>query len=202
MGNVRQSIKSFDAAVYLLRSINIRYLLLPVFLVFFISYALVKGYYLPRKVVLEYIGLLVISYFLLVALLRYRYEKNTFNLGCVWIIFAFASREIHYTGSVPLVYASVLVLIYLILTRFDFFKPYVDNKPYFSIFSAAILSYFISVTIDQRWWRFVPYEDMVNTPLEESMEIIGHLFLGTALILWKKGAESNNQIELPRSPEE
>jgi hypothetical protein len=200
--NAGQSKKPFAVAVYFLRAIDFRYLLLPVLLVFSLGYALEQDYYLPRRVVLEYIGLLTISYFLLVALLRFRYEKTKFHLGCVWIILAFASREIHFTGSAAVVYVSVLVLIYLMLTQFDFFKPYVDSKPYFSIFAAAFLAYFISVTIDQRWWRFVPYEDKIHTSLEETMEIIGHLLLGTALILWKRVAESNEQIELRQSTEE
>lgn len=199
MENVGQSKKPSAVAAYLLRAIDYRYLSLPVFLLLFISYALVQGYYRPSWVVLEYIGLATLLYFLLVASLRYRYEKNTFHLGCVCIIFVFASREVHFTGSAALVYASVLVLIYLVFTRFDFFKPYVDNKPYFSIFATAFLTYFFSVTLDQRWWRFVPYEDMIHTPLEETMEIIGHLFLGTALILWKRVAESKSQSELRSS---
>ena len=179
--------EGFKAVVaYLFKQLDFRYLVLPPIFALVIGYSVVQGYYLPKKLVLEFVGLACIGYFFLACVLRYRYDKNTFTLGCVWISFAFFSREIHYPGSDVLVYASILLLGYLLVTRFDFFKPYIDEPPYFSIFAAAFLSYFISQSTDQRWWRFVPYEDVTHVRLEETMEIIGHMFLGTALILWRR----------------
>lgn len=175
-----------EVTAYLFKQVDWRIMVVPPVVAFAIGYAVVQGYYLHKKPIMEFIGLAVSTYFFLICLLRYRLDKQTFRLGCVWISFAFWSREIHYPGSDILVYGSILLLAYWVVTRFDFFKPYIDSQPYFSLFAAAFLSYFISQTTDQRWWRFVPYEDVVHVRLEETMEIVGHLFLGTALILWQR----------------
>ena len=37
------------------------------------------------------------------------------------------------------------------------------------------------MTIDQRIWKFIPGEEIAHVPLEESLEVIGHLLIGYAL---------------------
>ena len=54
--------------------------------------------------------------------------------------------------------------------------------------------YLISQTIDQRWWRGVPGEDLVHVPLEELMEILGHCTVGLAMLLGKRSPQSNTEI--------
>jgi len=147
--------------------------------------SVIAGYYYPRKALLETLGIAVISCTLLLCLLRYWRLRDRFTLGCVWLAFAFCSREIHYPGSDALLYLSLLALGYLVVTRYPFFKPYIQNRICFSIFAAAFLAYFFSQTVDQRWWRALPYEKLVQTKLEETMEIVGHLYLGAALLLWR-----------------
>ena len=46
------------------------------------------------------------------------------------------------------------------------------DRTFLSLLAAGLLTYAISVTIDQRWYRFIPGEDRVGSRLEEMMEIV------------------------------
>ena len=178
---------SFKSIVsYLFKQLNLKYLSLPPLLVLLLGYLIVQGYYAPEKALLEYAGLATISVFMVITLINYLRDKNFFTLGCAGLIFALLSREIHYTGSDVLIYATVLLIAWLVVKNFTTIRPYIDQPPYFSILVTGFFVYFISQTTDQRWWRWVPYEDIVHVPLEETLEIIGHLFVGTALSLWQR----------------
>ena len=45
----------------------------------------------------------------------------------------------------------------------------------------GFFTYFLAVTTDQRFWKFIPAEKIFHTTLEESLELIGHVILGGAL---------------------
>ena len=185
--NIDESPSGFGAITdYLVRQVDWRFMVLPPLLALSMAYAIVQGYYLPGKSIMEFIGLATMAYFFIACVLRYRLAPTTFTLGCIWISFAFLSREIHYPGSDVLVYASIILLAFLIVTRFEFFRPYIDQRLCFTLFAMAFFAYFISQSTDQRWWRFMPYEDVTHMRLEETMEIVGHLCLGTSLILWQQ----------------
>jgi len=47
---------------------------------------------------------------------------------------------------------------------------------------AGFFTYFLSQTIDQRWWRIFPGEELVNVSLEETLELLGHCMIGFAAV--------------------
>ena len=77
------------------------------------------------------------------------------------------------------------------------FAGYIINKRVVTMLGTGFFTYFISVTTDQRWWKFVPAEKIFQTRLEESMELIGHIIIGSALLF----ASSKRQPEITQATE-
>jgi hypothetical protein len=95
-------------------------------------------------------------------------------------------REIHPPGSSGGVYLGMLALFYIAHKNHNMFVDYFRNKTLVTTLGVGFFTYFISVTTDQRWWKFVPGEKLVHSTMEESMEVVGHLFVGCALLLATK----------------
>jgi hypothetical protein len=77
------------------------------------------------------------------------------------------------------------------------FAGYIINKRLVTMPGTGVFTYFISVTTDQRWWKFVSAEKISHTPLEEPMELVGHIIVGIALLF----ASSKRQPEITQAKE-
>ena len=94
-------------------------------------------------------------------------------------------REIHFQGTDFGIYLGLLLLLGIALLRYDELKDYLANPFVVNLLAIGFFSYFLSQSIDQRWYRGLPGEAVVHVSLEETMEVLGHCFIGTALIFAK-----------------
>ena len=98
-------------------------------------------------------------------------------------------REIHPPGSSGGVYLGLLALFYIAHKNHHLFAGYIINKRLVTMLGTGVFTYFISVTTDQRWWKFVPAEKIFQPRLEESMELVGHILVGSALLFASSGRQ-------------
>jgi hypothetical protein len=56
------------------------------------------------------------------------------------------------------------------------------SKRLVTLLGTGFFTYFLAVTTDQRFWKFFPAEKIFHTTLEESLELLGHIIIGCALL--------------------
>jgi hypothetical protein len=148
----------------------------------------------PTKQVLE-IAAVVITGILTIGIIgRYAFTRHLFLLWAAGFMSIAMSREIHFSGSDEILLIGWPILLVIGLWRYDLFKSYLKNPILINFLAGGFLLYLISQTIDQRWWRGVPGEDLVHVPLEELMEILGHCTVGLALLFCKESPQSDTEI--------
>jgi hypothetical protein len=91
-------------------------------------------------------------------------------------------REIHFAGTDQAIFIGLVILLGILLLKYDRFKGYLHNPRVINLFVTGFLIYFLSQTVDQRWWKIIPGEAMVFVPLEETLELLGHCTLAFAVI--------------------
>ena len=102
------------------------------------------------------------------------------------------SREIHFTGSDEILLIGRPILLGIAVWRYDLFKSYLMNPVLINLLAGGFLFYFLSQTIDQRWWKGLPGEEVVFVRLEELIELLGHCTVGAALLFSKQERPPDN----------
>ncbi len=166
--------------------INYWWLLIPlaVTVVLWVLIAAV-GYPFGKKE-LEPAAIVVSCLFMFAAALRYLITRHSFFLWGTGLMALIMCREIHFQGTDPGIYIGMLVLFGIALLKYDMLKDYLDNPLVINLLLIGIFTYFLSQTIDQRWWKdLLPGERIVNVPLEETLELLGHCCIGSAVVFCK-----------------
>jgi hypothetical protein len=140
---------------------------------------------------LEEVALIITAGFCLLCFARFIYGKDKFFLWASAMMLVLFVREIHPPGSSEGVYLGLLALFYIAHKNHQIFVDYFRNKYLVTFLGVGFFTYFISVTTDQRWWKFIPGEKMVYSTVEESMEVLGHIIIGCALLLATKIRSEN-----------
>ena len=153
------------------------------------------GYNYGRKE-LEATAIVVTCFFVLAAVLRYLITRHNFFLWGTGLMFLIMCREIHFEGTDPGIYIGMLLLFGIALLKYDTLKDYLDNPVVINLLLIGFFTYFLSVTIDQRWWKGIPEEKLVHVPLEETLEVLGHCIIGFAVVFCK--SKGKKQITLER----
>jgi hypothetical protein len=144
------------------------------------------------KETLELAALIILAGFGLLCFSRFVYSKDKFFLWASAMMLVLFVREVHPPGSSEGVYLGLLALFYIAHKNHQIFVDYFRNKYLVNLLGVGFFTYFISVTTDQRWWRFIPGEKMVYTTVEESMEVLGHIIIGCAFLFAAKQAPENS----------
>ena len=105
--------------------------------------------------------------------------------------------EIHFEGTDPGIYLGLLLLFGIALLKYDTLKDYLDNPLVINLLLIGFFTYFLSQTVDQRWWRINPGEDLVNVSLEESLEMIGHVMIGFAAVICRRNKNNGEAETVP-----
>ncbi len=87
----------------------------------------------------------------------------------------------------------MLLLLYITLRNFDEYTGFLDHPKVTTGLALAFSTYFLSISLDQRWWRGLPGEAEVHVILEENLELLGHLLVGFSLML----VDSHDRVEPP-----
>jgi len=183
--------------VALLRLIDYRILLACLVLTMVLWPLIWIGVVRPTKQVLEIAAVVITGLFTFGLMVRFALTRHLFFLWATCFMAISMSREIHFTGSDELLLISWPMLIGIALWRYDGFKSYLENPFLIKFLAGGVLFYILSQTIDQRWWKGLPGEDVVFVPLEELIEIFGHCTVGFALLFSKQVPQSVN----PRNAE-
>jgi hypothetical protein len=133
------------------------------------------------KYLLEDVALIATGGFCLLCLSRFAYHKDKFFLWAAAMMLVLFIREVHPPGSSGGVYLGLLALFYIVHKKHHLFADYMRNKRLVTLLGTGFFTYFLAVTTDQRFWKFIPAEKIFHTTLEESLELIGHVILGGAL---------------------
>ena len=142
------------------------------------------GYPFGRKE-LEPAAIVVSCLFMLAAALRYCITRHKFFLWGTGLMGLIMCREIHFIGTDPGIYLGLLLLFGIALLKYDTLKDYLDNPLVINLLLIGFFTYSLSQTIDQRWWKGIPEERIVHVPLEETLEVLGHCIIGSAVVFCK-----------------
>jgi len=144
------------------------------------------GFIRPTKPVMEIAAVVITGLFTLALLVRLARTRHLFILWALGIMAIAMSREIHFTGSDEILLIGWPLLLGFAVWRYDLFKSYLMNPVLINLLAAGFLFYFLSQTVDQRWWRIIPGEAVVSVRLEELVELLGHCTVGAALLFSKQ----------------
>lgn len=150
---------------------------------------------LATKNVLEELALYVTSGFCFLCLLRYLYSRDKFFLWASSMMMVLFFRELHPPISSIGVYLLLLWLFHIAYKKHYLFADYIRSKYLVTLLGIGFFTYFLSVTTDERVWRDwipIPGEQIFHTKLEESLELIGHIVIGCALLIATKKTPENN----------
>jgi len=149
------------------------------------------GFIRPTKQVLEITAVVITGLFTLGLIVRFTLTRHLFLLWSVGLMAIAMSREIHFTGSDEALLIGWPILLGVVLWRYDVFMSYLENPVLINLLAGGFLFYILSQTIDQRWWKGLPGEEVVFVPLEELIEICGHCTVGFALLFSKQVRQSD-----------
>jgi hypothetical protein len=145
------------------------------------------------KYVLEDAALLVTAGFCLLCFSRFIYNKDKFFLWASGMMLVLFVREVHPPGSSAGVYLGLLALFYIAYKKHYLFAAYIRSNYLVTVLGIGFFAYFLTVTTDQRFWKFIPAEKIFHTRLEESLELLGHILIGCALLFASRKASTNDQ---------
>ena len=149
------------------------------------------GFIRPTKQVLEITAVVITGLFTLGLIVRFALTRHVFLLWSVGLMAIAMSREIHFTGSDEALLIGWPILLGIALWRYDLFMSYLENPVLINLLAGGFLFYILSQTIDQRWWKGLPGEEVVFVPLEELIEIFGHCTVGFGLLFSKQVRRSD-----------
>ena len=192
MHSDKQNVHSFLEQFNLINSYANYFLifLCPLILTFVISLLIIDEIYTINKAVLEVAALIILGIYFLISTLKFATNRDKYFLWVSCMLLTLLIREIHPPGSSLGVYIGILILLYVAHRNFENFSDYFLNKKLINFTATGFFTYFIAVTIDQRFWKIIPGEEIVHVPLEESLEVIGHLLIGYGLVFMSQKRKS------------
>ena len=166
----------------LMSPFNYRFLILPPLVTVLLWIIMAADVFRPEKQGLEIAAVVVSGLFMLIAAARFIISRHVFFLWSTALFVLILSREIHFEGTDEAIFLGLAILGGIVLLKYDRFKDYLANPWVINLLVAGFFTYFLSQTVDQRWWRIIPGEDLVNVSLEEFLELAGHCMIGFAVV--------------------
>ncbi len=164
----------------LMNRFNYGVLFIPPALTVLLWIIMAAGVFNPAKPPLEIAAVVVCGLFMLIAVVRFIVSRHVFFLWSTALFLLILSREIHFEGSDEAIFIGLVILLGIVLLKYDRFKAYLDNPWVVNLLVTGFFTYFLSQTVDQRWWRGFPGEEIVFVSLEETLELAGHCMIGFA----------------------
>jgi len=131
----------------------------------------------------ERLGIAIPALTVIVAALCAARSRAPFFVWLTALTANFLTREIHFAGTSASVYVGLGILLLLAWRGWERLATFLTYPPTITLLGCAFVTYGITITVDAGWWEFLPYERTFGTPVEESMELVGHCFLLAAALL-------------------
>lgn len=163
-------------------------ILLPFAISLVTGTVIVAGLWVPSKAPLETAAIQVLSLTTALCVLRFTISKRPFFLWAAALSGVLLSREIHFAGTGAGVYIGLLILFLLALHHTEKLRDYLESRFVINALVVGFCLYAIACTIDARWWKprvfspGIPGEEIFHVPLEESMELLGHIVISLGVI--------------------
>ena len=142
----------------------------------------------------EAIALHVTSGFCLLCLLRYLHCRDKFYLWGSGIMLVSFAREIHPPFMSYGVYIGFVWLFYVAYKKPHIFADFLRSKFFVTLLGLGFFTYAFAVSVDERLWSFVPKERVFHTKLEETLEVLGHVTVGIALLFASRPKSGSAQM--------
>ena len=166
----------------LMNRFNYGVLFIPPALTVLLWIIMAFGVIKPEKQPLEIAAVVVSGSFMFIAALRFIFSHHVFFLWSTALFVLILCREIHFEGTDEAIFIGLAILWGVVLLKYDRFKDYLANPWVINLLVAGFFAYFLSQTVDQRWWRGFPGEELVFVSLEETLELAGHCMIGFAAV--------------------
>ena len=147
------------------------------------------------KNTLEEIALYVTSAFCFMCLLRFLRNKEKFFLWASGLLMLLHFREIHPPHADLVTYFGLIWFFHYAYKNHHFFADYLQSRYLITLLGVGFFSYLIAVSTDERVWKdFIPIpgEREFHNKLEETLELIGHIAIGCALLFASKKPPENH----------
>jgi hypothetical protein len=141
---------------------------------------------------MEVVALAVLGPALLLALLGALRAGSGSGWWVVGLVATLFMREVHFTGTSTGVYVGLLILFVVLVRRVGDWRSSLARAGFATPLVVAFGCYFMSQTLDQRWWKFLPTEDVWHTVVEETLEVTGHVFMLALAWLATRGSGSSS----------
>ncbi len=119
----------------------------------------------------------------LIALLRFATSRKTIFLWLFALAVVLLCREIHFTGTSAGVYPALGLLFYLSWCHYDRLGRFFASRGFVTLLVLVFFIYILSTSLDRSAWRFLPHREIWSSPLEELLELVGHIALGLAALV-------------------
>jgi ribosomal protein S18 acetylase RimI-like enzyme len=90
---------------------------------------------------------------------------------------ALTCREIHFAGTSVGVYVALGGLLLIAWLKAPVLEEYFASRRTVTLLAAGFFCYFLAKSLDQHWWKAVPGEPTFERPVEETMEVLGHVLI-------------------------
>jgi hypothetical protein len=147
------------------------------------------------KNALEEWSLYITGAFCFMSLLRFLRSKEKFFLWATGLLMLFHFREFHPPHANIVTYSGLVWFFYYAYKNHHFFANYLRRKYLITLLGVGFFSYLIAVSTDERVWKdFIPIpgELEFHEKLEETLELIGHIAIGCALLFATKKPPENH----------
>ena len=175
-----------DVASYTLRRIWF-----PIFLIVLIPVIitglLIYHGILPRdeffRPVMEKASLIILGIACVLAMIRYLIDRIAIFIWLFFLAVTLLCREFHFRGSGSGVYVALAILFYVGWCHYDKLAGYFANRTFVTMFFLVFFLYALSTSLDRSAWRFLPHRRIWSSPLEETVETVGHVVFILAILL-------------------
>ena len=152
-------------------------LALPLVLMIGVGVGMRRGYVGLDEKVLERIAIHLLSFAGIVSVGRLMLGRRPFFFWMSGMGAALLCREIHFVGTSTGFYIVLAGLIGLALLKYEALAEYLGSRTVVTLLAGSFFCYFIAQTLDQQWWRFAIGKPAWSGPLEEFIEVVGHIHI-------------------------
>lgn len=147
------------------------------------------------KNALEEWSLYVTGAFCFMCLLRFLLSKEKFFLWASGLTMLLHFREFHPPNANVVTYFGLIWFFYYAYKNHHFFADYLRSKYLITLLGLGFFTYLLAVATDERVWRYyipIPGEQEFHQKLEETLELLGHIAIGCALVFVTRKTPEND----------
>lgn len=151
----------------------------------------------PKRRWQEIFGIVFTGTATAVGLILWLRGRQPFQLWTACLLALLLCREIHFAGTSAAIYPGLLIALLVALRNWDSIGVHLTRRRTAGILATGFICYAIAVGVDQRWAKLIgiPGEKRFHVPMEESMELIGHLLIASALLIPRRPTGATATID-------